>query len=170
MFASLPDDARVWTFLTDRPVDAATRGRLAQAVDDFLRSWTSHGRPVPAQADWLAERVFVVAAHLGTGPNAGVSGCGIDALVHALEETARREGFGWADGLQVAFRDPTGVLQVVPRAAFRALAREGHVDAHTRVLDLTVDRLGDLRTHGLERPAAHTWHARAFGLGEPAGS
>lgn len=161
---ALPDSARLWVLTADRTLSPLESDALAVRVAAFLSEWSSHGRPVPGAAEVLHGRFLVVAASL----EGGVSGCGIDSMTHAVERIASGLGFGWLDGLHVAYRDESGAVQAVPRPAFRALVRDGAVTAETPVFVTTLDSLGDLRAGGLERPAAETWHARVFRIPTPA--
>ena len=164
-FDALPDAARVWLFAADAPV---SDGALAR-VRAFLPTWASHGRPVTASADRVADSVLAVAAVISAEDlNAGVSGCGIDAMTHAVEAAFAEAGLAQASPLEVSYRDASGAWQSVPRSAFRRLAREGAVDGQTPVVDLTATDLGALRARGAVRPAAEAWHGAAFGLGVPA--
>ncbi|MEM1055013.1 MAG: hypothetical protein AAGI52_05765 [Bacteroidota bacterium] len=161
LFPTLPSDARVWLFATDGSLPDSA---LA-AVRGWLPSWASHGRPVTAEADVLADCVLVVAAVISTEEmNAGVSGCGIDAMTHAVETALAGANLYQLPALSVAYRDAENAWQVVPRPAFRRLANGGQVDGTTQVLDLTATDLGTLRASGVERPAAEAWHGRTFGL------
>jgi hypothetical protein len=44
------------------------------------------------------------------------------------------------------------------RAEFGALGRRGEVTERTRVFDLTLTRLGDVRAGSLELEAGESWH------------
>ncbi len=162
MLDTLPDAARLWLFALDRQPDA-----LANALADvqvWLPTWASHGRPVQAEAETLEGRVIAVGAVISPEEmNAGVSGCGIDSMQHAVESAMERHGLALASALSVTV-EAEGAWQTLPRPTFRQLVREGAADGTTRVLDLTLDTVGDLRQHGLARPAADTWAARAFRL------
>ena len=161
---TLPDSARLWIFTADRPLAPTEATTLTERLDAFLAEWASHGRAVPGDAAVLHDRFLAVAAHL----EGGVSGCGIDSMTHAVEEIGRDLGIGWLDGLHVTYRDEHGDIRAVTRPAFRALVRDGAVTAETPVFVTTLDALGDLRTGGLERPAAEAWHARVFRIPTPA--
>jgi hypothetical protein len=161
---TLPDDARLWVFTANRTLSDGEEARLRDLLDPFIAQWTSHGRSVPGGAVVYERRFALVGAHL----QGGVSGCGIDSLVHAVEAAGAEIGVEWVDGLNVVFRDADGAIRVLPRPAFRQLARDGAVTAATRVFDTTVGTVGALRRDGLERPAGSTWHGRAFRLMEPA--
>ncbi|HEX8385048.1 MAG TPA: hypothetical protein VF576_02635 [Rubricoccaceae bacterium] len=158
----LPPTARLWLFTLDGAVPDA----LLDDVRAFCAGWSSHGRPVQAVADGLTGHVLAVAALISDAEfNAGVSGCGIDAMQRAVEAAADRHGLALAPALSVTYRDGSGAWQTVARPAFRRLVGNGEVGPETRVLDLTPGTLGELReAGGPERPAAESWHGPVFGL------
>lgn len=163
LLAPLPDSARLWLFAADRDLTDAEARALLERVRTFTAGWTSHGRPVASDAEVLDGRVLAVGATITEAEmNAGVSGCGIDKLQHAVEAAAKAGGFAWAGALDVLYRDADGRWQSAPRGAFRRLAREGTATAATPVLDLTHTTVGALRSHGVARPAGEAWHGRAF--------
>lgn len=169
LLAPLPDDARVWLFSSSRALSDEERDAILAQTRSFLNDWTSHGRPVPGEAEFLHQRVLVVGGHLAENDlNAGVSGCGIDSLTHALESITAKIGFGWTGPLEVLYYNDDSVLQTVSRSEFRRLAEEGSVTSETLVLDLTPTLVGELRANGIKRRAAETWHAGLLRLGQPA--
>ncbi len=160
-FPDLPDDARLWLIAFDG--DPAP---LLAEIRAFCEAWTSHGRPVQAQADVLAERVLAVAAVISPEEmNAGVSGCGIDAMQRAIQEAGAGHALPFAPALDVTMRDPSGAWVTASRATLRTLASTGAFATDTHVLDLTPTTLGGLRAaRGVERRAGDTWLATAFHL------
>ena len=165
MLDPLPDAARVWLFPLDQTLDDAASDTLRQRLAAWLPSWTSHGRPVQAAAEVLAGRVVAVGAVISEADlNAGVSGCGIDAMERAVGQALESAGAALAPALAVTFRDPAGAWQTVARPAFRRRVREGAAGPETPILDVTAETAGALRRHGVERPAGATWAARAFAL------
>ena len=89
---------------------------------------------------------------------AGASGCSIDALTGHLRSLGSELEMELLDSMPVWFRDSSGDIRLVSRSAFGDLAREGEVSVRTPVFDLTLSRLGDLRSGGLETPAGSAWH------------
>ena len=165
MLHPLPDAARVWLFPLDRTLDDAAADRLRQRLAAWLPSWASHGRPVQAEAEVLAGRALAVGAVISEADlNAGVSGCGIDAMERAVAAALDAEGVARAPALGVTYRDDAGEWATVARPAFRRLAREGAVGPETPVLDGTAETVRALRRHGVERPAGEAWTGRAFRL------
>lgn len=161
LFPSLPDEAALWAFATDRALSPPVRESLANALDDLLVAWKSHGRRVKGAYALCEGRLLLLAAHV---PGGDLSGCGIDQSARLVEALAQRLGFAWLSPLHILYRQPDGTLRAAGRAAFRRLAGEGAVDASTPVFDLGVHRVGALRAGVFEQPAGATWHATAFPL------
>ncbi len=161
LFPDLPDDARVWLFAFD-----ADPAPLLPDVRAFCAGWTSHARPVRAQAEVVAERALAVAAVISPEDfNAGVSGCGIDTMQRAVEQAGAALGLPLTPALDVTLRDATDGWMTASRSTLRTLAKMDAFGAETRVLDLTPTTLGALRAAGgVERAAGDTWLATTFGL------
>jgi hypothetical protein len=96
-----------------------------------------------------------------------VSGCGIDSLVHAVDEAAAHLGISWASALSVFYRDADGHVQTASRADFRAQVQAGTITARTPVFDPSLTTLGAARSR-FEQPAGDSWHARIFRIPAPA--
>ena len=165
LFPALPDDARCWIYVADSPLTEAEQTSLLGALDTFFAGWASHGRPVQGAATCLDNRFLVVAGVIAQGGD--LSGCGIDASVHAVEESAHRLGVTWASPLLVFFRDADATVQSLPRSAFRKLVADGTVHAETRVFDVSLSTLGQVRGGAFEQPAGASWHARIFRIPQP---
>ena len=154
-FDSLPDDARVWVFGSDRPLDAADTSQLLGVVDSYLARWAAHGEPLTSARSWRDDRFLTIAVDQRT---AGASGCSIDALFRQLQSLERELGVSIVGGGRVFYRDAAGVIQSTDREQFAALAARGEIGPRTPVFDPTVPTLGDWR-RGFERPVAESWHA-----------
>ena len=157
--SQMPSQARLWLYMTDRPLTDEEADLLLHRVDAFMETWSSHGRQVLGAAEFAEHRVLGLAAVVREGD---ISGCGIDKSVHVLEGIGESVGFGIEGGLQIHYRARDGVIQSTTRSEFRRLVQEGMVDGETPVFDLSVTRVGDLRR--LELPLRESWHARAFPL------
>lgn len=166
LFPDLPDDARCWIYTSDAPLAPETQAALVERVDAFLEDWASHNRPVQGRATVLYDRFLVLAATLPDGGD--ISGCGIDASTHALDEAAAALGVTWAPSLHVVYRTPDGTVDTVSRSTFRARIDDGTVTVDTAVFDPSVTTLGAVRDGAFEQPAGTSWHARVFSLPEPA--
>lgn len=167
LFADRPRAARLWIHIAQDDVPEAAQEAVRDSLTSFIASWDSHGRPVSADVIWRDNCVLLVTAHV-EAPDASVSGCATDALVHAINEAAQVHDIGWAPALSVAYRTNEGDIAVARRATFARLAREHVVDATTPVFDPSLSTLGDLHDGAFEQPAEATWHAEAFSLAYPA--
>jgi hypothetical protein len=157
-FDRLPDDARVWVFAAERPLDASESGRLLEQVDAFLASWHAHAVPLAAARDWRYDQFLIVGVDEAA---AGVSGCSVDALVRTMKGLGQSLGVGLLDHASVFYRDAEGVRRA-SRADFAEQAAAGAVTPDTVVFDNTVGTAGALRHGAWEGPASRAWHAGAF--------
>jgi hypothetical protein len=158
VFSALPDDASLWIHTADASLEGATQTALLNRLSEFMETWTSHQHPVHGAATVLHDRFLVVAA-ASDGPD-DISGCGIDALTHAIDDAAAALGLSWVPALHVLYRAPDGTVTAVPRRVFQQRAEEGLLTLGTPVFDPSLCTLGALRAGRLERPARASWHAQ----------
>mgnify|MGYP003343907828 FL=1 len=154
-FDKLPDDAKIWVFGADAPVDDVDSGRLLAAVDGFLMQWKAHGHPLTCARDWRDDRFLVIGVDQRSE---GASGCSIDGLYRTLQGVEKGIGTTLVAGGRVFFRDPHGFVHCLSQDDFARMARRGDAGAGTLVFDTTVQTAAAYRT-AFERPAAATWHA-----------
>ncbi len=154
----MPDDARLWIYPADRPLSRDDEAALQGALGDFFEDWASHGRRVRGVAHIVEGRFLLVAATL----DGDISGCGIDASVHAVEAAGQAAGVGWLSPLTVFFRDGEGNVAVAPRPVFRKRVRGGEVTAETMVYDPSITTVGELRAGAFVKTAGASWHGRVF--------
>ncbi len=155
--STLPDEARLWVFGVDRPLDAGETARLEAELAPFIVGWSAHRADLPAGFRVHEDRFLLVAVDEA---RVAASGCSIDALLHELARLEKLLGASLRDGGLIWYRDSSGSVVSCSREEFRRLAAEGVVDGRTPVFDLTIERLADLRGGRLERPAAESWHGR----------
>lgn len=161
-FDALPDDARLWVFAAERALEPDERTELLGEVDAFLDTWNAHGAPLTAARRLEDDRFLMVAVDERTAPP---SGCSIDALLRILKVWEARRDLDVTGHGPVLWRDGTGVVRRATRTEFQRMAQRGDVTRATPVFDTTLTRVSELRRRGLERPAAESWHGRAFWRG-----
>lgn len=155
-FESLPDDARVWVFASDRPIAGADERRLLEAVDGYLSRWKAHGEPLTVARALTEQRFLTIAVDQR---DAHASGCSVDGLFRTLREIERDVGASLVGAGRVHFRASDGTIQSVERGDFADLAAAGRVAADTPVFDPTVTTLGDWRAR-FETRVGESWHAQ----------
>lgn len=158
----LPESSRVWIFGASTALNDDQSARLLGVVDEFLAGWSAHGTQLDGARELLEGRFLIVAVDPGANP----SGCSIDRLFATLQPLERELSISLLDSGRIFFRDGSGAIHSVDRAAFRELARSGEISGSTPVFDTTIERLADLRSNHLERHASDSWHARAFTIAE----
>lgn len=163
LLPGLSDSARVWMFASRTPFTSEAGVGLTTALSEFISAWSSHGRKVDAQSVIVENQVLIVGAHISDNEaNAGVSGCGIDKLEHAVRDIAQAHGLSWTSALDIVYERGDGSLACVSRSQLRSLLEAGQVDMQTRVVDTTQTSLRAIRDHGILRPASETWVSKAF--------
>ncbi|MGA7617054.1 MAG: hypothetical protein WBX15_17930 [Thermoanaerobaculia bacterium] len=156
-FQQVSDSARVWVFGADTRLEGETASGLLEAMDRFLEEWNAHGAPVTGARELLHGCFLLVAAEEADLP----SGCSIDSLYRTLAEAGQRLGVSMLRPL-VFYRTREGEIRGVTRDEFRREVEQGRVDLETEVFDTTIESMKQLRSDGLGRPAAESWHATAF--------
>ena len=169
LLAPLPDAARVWLYLADRPLAPTEQTAAVEAMERFFASWHTHRIPVSGAAAVLYDRVLVVAGAIAgaEGEAAGdLSGCGIDQHVREVERVGAALGVAWLGGMHVALAPAADAasgpdeLRVLPRAEARAGLAAGTISPGSRVLDTAVPSLGAVRRGEALRPLAGSPFAR----------
>lgn len=157
-FDNLPEDARVWIFAAERPLDEPERQRLLAAVDRFIDQWGAHTAPLTAGRDLQYDQFLFVAVDQRT---VGPSGCSIDALVRQIRALQQELGIELVNNAWVLFRQGKGIERV-GREVFADLATSGKVSLETTVFNNALTSLRDVRAGRWEGPASASWHAQAF--------
>jgi hypothetical protein len=161
---NLPDDARVWVFGADKPIEGAASETLLQEVDRFLAQWNAHGAPLTTGRSWKYGRFLTVGVDQST---AGASGCSIDGLFRSLKALEPKLGASLVTSGLVFYRDASGAIQSVDRERFATLGVEKKIKSGTKVFDPTVTTLGEWRAR-FELDAAQSWHAGLLPDKQPA--
>jgi hypothetical protein len=155
-FEQMPDDARLWIFGSQTPLDDVDGPRLLGAVDRYLAGWTAHGAPLTCARDLREDHFLAVAVDERASD---ASGCSIDGLFRVLQEIERGIGTSMVGGGLVFFRDAAGFVHGCTRAEFTHMAAMAEVDAGTPVFDTTLTTVGEYRAE-FERPARDGWQGK----------
>lgn len=152
-FEQMPDDARLWVFGSQAPLDDVDGPRLLGAVDLYLATWKAHGAPLTCARELRHEHFLVVAVDERAS---GASGCSVDGLFRVLQEIERGIGTSMVGGGLVFFRDDAGFVHGCTRAEFTHMGAMGEVRASTMVFDSALTTVGEYRA-AFEKPASEGW-------------
>jgi hypothetical protein len=154
-FSALPDDARIWIFGSDKPLEGAVVDTLLAEVDSYLDTWKAHGFPLRAAREWRDDRFLII----GIDPTVEqASGCSIDGLFRALQQLQTTIGVQMLGGGRVFYRDAAGATHAVARDEFTSLTASGKVGPGTPVFDTSLTSLDAWRS-GFEKPLSQSWAA-----------
>lgn len=154
-FSALPDNARIWIFGSDKPLEGAVVDTLLAEVDSYLDTWKAHGFPLRAAREWRDNRFLIV----GIDPTVEqASGCSIDGLFRALQQLQTTIGVQMLGGGRVFYRDQAGATHAVARDEFSSLASSGKIGPKTPIFDTSLTSLDAWRS-GFEKPLAESWAA-----------
>jgi hypothetical protein len=154
-FETLPANARVWVFASDRPLRGADADFLLGEVDAWLAQWKAHGAPLRSARDWRDDHFLAI----GVDPTEEqASGCSIDALFRRLQDAERQLDTSLVAGGRVFYRDAGGEPRVARRGDVAQLSRARSLTAATPAFDTSVTDARSWR-EAFERPAGETWIA-----------
>jgi hypothetical protein len=97
-WAELPESARFWCFVADRPWTADEAALLERGLDALCEAWAAHGAPVYAGYRLVEQRVLALAADEA---RTAASGCSIDSRMAALRALGDQLGIDWLGRMHV---------------------------------------------------------------------
>ena len=97
-WAELPENARFWCFVADRPWTSDEEVQLRRGLDALCEAWAAHGAPVDAGYQLVEHRVLALAADEA---RTAASGCSIDSRMAALRALGDQLGIDWLGRMHV---------------------------------------------------------------------
>ena len=154
----LPDYARVWVYVANRPLTDADVAAANTALKAFVREWTAHRRQLAAYGDVVRGRFVRLAVDES---QAGASGCSIDASVRFLQDLGRRLGVDFFERTTF-FVDAGDGFAPHDREALAAAHASGQIHDTTPSLDPLVNTKGDF-DRAFVKPLGESWLKRMVG-------
>lgn len=159
----LPEDfapnSRVWIYQSNRLFTMAEALDMEPVLQEFIRSWQSHGDPVKGFANLFFGRFLVIIAD---ETSTGVSGCSTDSSVRLVKQLEQIYRVDFFDRQQLAFYRNDKV-EVIPMNQLGYAAEHGLIHADTLYFDNTVQTLYALQTEWI-KPAKNSWIYKRFTL------
>lgn len=156
-FNTLPENARVWIYQSNRPFTEEELTELKPLLDEFLKQWTAHGQDLRAGYDLPYNRFIVLGLD---ETQAGATGCSIDSSVRFIQELEKKFDVDLLDKMNVTYKNGQ-YLAHKDLASFRKMAKARSVSSKTIVFNNLVQNVGEYRENW-EVPASESWHARFF--------
>ena len=154
-FNTLPKDARVWIYQSNREFSASELELISNNTERFIETWTRHGENLKASYT-IKYNQFIV---LGVDESFNdVSGCSIDSSVHFIKQLETKLNIDLTNKLNTAFKVGQNI-NIVSLAQFQDFAKADKINADTIVFNNMVATKGDFDSNW-EVKASESWHQR----------
>ncbi len=150
---SLPPNARVWIYQSNRELTAFETETLKDSAKEFVKGWTAHNNPLKGFADVLYNRFLVL---MVDEEQALASGCSIDKSVKFVKEAEANFEITLLDRMNLAYKKGEKVLSL-PRAEFEKSMLNGEINDDTIVFNNMITTKAEFDTLW-EVPLARSWH------------
>ncbi|WP_116788330.1 ABC transporter ATPase [Flavobacterium psychrotrophum] len=157
LFETLPDDARIWVYQSNRKFSDEEVAEIEDALNGFIESWTAHGADLEASYLVQYNRFIILAVNQAAQ---GATGCSIDASVHFIQELEKKYNVDLLDRMNVSFKQGE-FITYKPLTDFKKMAKDKSVSANTVVFNNLVNTVGEWKDYW-EVPASESWHSRFF--------
>lgn len=154
-FESLPANARVWVYQSNKEFSEADVAQINFKTQEFIEQWTRHGKDLKGSFTVLYNLFLVIAVDENF---ASASGCSIDAsvrFVQSLEQDLQKD---LLNKLNVSFKVGTEI-NVVSLQDFKNFGKANKILPETIVFNNLIQTKGELQT-AWEVPAKQSWHAK----------
>ncbi|MFP9113184.1 ABC transporter ATPase [Flavobacterium sp. RHBU_3] len=156
-FETLPEEARIWIYQSNRKFSDEEVAEIDVAVKAFVEEWAAHGTGLEASYTIKYNR-FIILAVNQEGQHA--TGCSIDASVHFIQQLEQKYSVELLDKMNVTFKQGEFITHK-PLIEFKKMAKDKSVSANTIVFNNLVNTVGEWQDYW-EVPAAESWHSRFF--------
>jgi hypothetical protein len=130
-FETLPSNARLWIYQSDRSLNIDEEKKLSVELEQFCEQWKAHGQDLKTSFT-IKYRHFVILAVDENYNDA--SGCSIDGSVRILKSLQERSGINFLDRSKVAFRI-SNEIQTFSLNELRNLFSSGRLTASTQTFN-----------------------------------
>ncbi|MNK12882.1 hypothetical protein D3C87_309600 [compost metagenome] len=97
-FEQLPDNARLWSYQSDRKLTPTEKAWLEEVLPPFLQEWAAHGAKLNAYGAVLGDHHLVLVVH---EDQANASGCSIDSSVRFIKQIEQELGISFFNRLKM---------------------------------------------------------------------
>lgn len=141
-FNSLPENARIWVYQSDRILKDSEMGQISQYLSTQISTWESHGSPLQASFEFFYNKFLVLGVNTFYQDP---SGCSIDTSTRWLKEIQQNFKIDFFDRSIAYFEEDT--LNFFPILEAKKQVLSGKVNANTTILNHQIGTLSDLKNH-----------------------
>ena len=152
---SLPDNARVWVYQSNRPFSDIEVEKINELLKEFTHRWNDHGDGLKASFEVKYNQFITLINDENHTP---ASGCTIDSSIQIIKKIEKEFDVNLLDRMMTTFKIANNV-NIVSLANFQKFVKEGKINQDTIVFNNMVNTLYDYKNKW-EVPAKDSWHAR----------
>lgn len=153
------DSSRVWIYQSSRLFFISEALQMEDMLNDFVKSWNSHGDPVKGYANlFFGQFIILMADETATG----VSGCSTDSSVRLIKSIEQKFNVQLFDRQNLAFvvKDK---IQLLPLNQLGYAVENNFINADTLYFNNTVLTKKELMNKWLI-PVKESWLAKRLSL------
>lgn len=154
-FEKLPLESRVWIYQCNRSFSDDEIQQITRSLDDFIASWTAHGKDLQSGYKIVYKRFIVLALNQNLN---NATGCSIDASVRFIQNLEQKYNVDLMDKMNVSYKQGEYVAYK-PLKDFRKMAKDKAVSKNTVVFNNLVTNIKEFNENW-EVPASQSWHGR----------
>ncbi|MBO3117518.1 ABC transporter ATPase [Winogradskyella sp. DF17] len=154
-FEKLPLESRVWIYQCSRSFTDDEIKEITTHLDDFIASWTAHGKNLQSGYKIVYKRFIVLALNQNLN---NATGCSIDASVRFIQNLEHKYNVDLMDKMNVSYKQGEYVAYK-PLKDFRKMAKDKAVSKNTIVFNNLVTNIAEFNENW-EVPASQSWHGR----------
>lgn len=154
-FESLPDDARIWAYQSNRSFSQTELEAVNKGLKEFLTQWTAHGHNLKAGYEIPYNRFIIIGLDQ---TDSSASGCSIDASVHFIQSLEQEYKIDLLDKMNVSYKQGEYVAYKGLKD-FKKMAKNRAVSKNTVVFNNLVTTKAEY-LENWEVPASESWHGR----------
>ena len=156
-YHTLPDNARVWIYQSNRTFSNAEEEYISQKSTEFVEQWTRHGENVRGSFLIVHNRFLIIAVDQDF---VEVSGCSIDASVKLVQQIQADLKVDMLNKLSIAYKE-NDLVKIASISEFTNLVKQTQITENTLVFNNMIDTKLGIESQW-EVSAKDSWHARFF--------
>lgn len=154
-FDTLPEESRVWIYQANRSFSDEEIEQLKIQLNEFIESWTAHGKDLQSGYKIVYKRFIVIALNQNLNI---ATGCSIDASVHFIQQLEKQYNVDLMDKMNVSYKQGE-FIAYKPLIDFKKMAQQKAVSKNTIVFNNLVNNIAEFKDNW-EVPASESWHSR----------
>ncbi|MCR9015152.1 hypothetical protein [Aquiflexum gelatinilyticum] len=157
-FDQMPAHSRIWTYTSNRKLNASEVEILSSRLSAFCEQWNTHGALMPTSYEIMFDQIIILAVDES---QLGASGCSIDSSVRVLRDIENEMDIDLLNQGKVSFIKSEGGLEVNSILGIKSKVTEGILQAETIVLNPVVQSKSDLEKNWKIK-AKESWLGKFF--------